>query len=233
MPVRASRRATFVLVVIAVISIVLVIGVVAGAGSRFTTNAGPVQGQGAVTSEDRTTTPFRRISVGAGMRVIVGTGSATSVILKAQQNLLPLITTDVQGDQLVVGIAPPGITSTEPITLTIQVPELDAVALGAGTTGTLEDMGGPLAVDVSAGAAIIAIGQVESLAVTASGGAVAKLGDLPAASAVVGLTAGSTVELHVTGTVTGTADGGSTLVLTQSPGSVDVKTTGGATVQGG
>ena len=233
MPVRASRRATFVLIAIAAISIVLVIGVVAGAGSRLTTKAGPVQGQGAVTSEDRTTPPFRRIDVGAGMRVIVGTGGATSVTLGAQPNLLPLITTEVQGDQLVVEVAPPGVTSTEPITLTVKVPELDAVTLGAGATGTVEDMGGPLAVDVSAGATITAIGNVESLAVTASSGAVAKLGELPAASAIVTLTAGSTVELRVTGPVTGTADGGSTLVLTRKPGSVDVKTTGGATVRGG
>jgi hypothetical protein len=88
-------------------------------------------------------------------------------------------------------------------------------------------------VDLSAGAAMKAIGQVESLDVTASGGAVATLGDLPAGSAVVTLTGGSSVEMHVTGGVTGTADAGSTLVLTEKPGSVDVKTTGGATVTGG
>jgi len=233
MPIRASRRATLVLAVVAVTSTALVIGVVVGAVSMLTAPAAPVPGQGAVTSEDRTTTPFRQISVNVGMKVIVGTGSATSVTLEAQQNLLSLITTEVQGDRLVVEVAPPGVTSTEPITLTIQVPELDSVTLGAGATGTVEDMGGPLAVDVSAGATIIAIGGVETLAVTASGGAVAKLGDLPAGSAVVTLTGGSSVELHVTGAVAGTADAGSTLVLTQKPGSVDVKTTGGARIQGG
>ena len=233
MPARASRRATIVLAIVAVASTVLVIGVVAGAVSMLTAPAAPVPGQGAVTSEDRTATPFRQISVNVGMKVIVGTGRDTSVTLEAQQNLLPLITTEVRGDQLVVEVAPPGVTSTEPITLTIQVPELDSITLGAGVTGTVEDMGGPLAVDVSAGATIIAIGGVESLALRASAGAVAKLGDLPAGSAAVALTGGSSAELHVTGAVTGTADAGSTLVLTQKPGSVDVKTTGGATVQGG
>lgn len=233
MPARAPRRATIVLVIVAVASTTLVIGVAACAVSLLTSPATPVPGQGAVTSEDRTTTPFRQISVGVGMKVIVGTGSQTSVTLEAQPNLLPLITIEVQGDRLVVEAAPPGVTSTVPITLTIQMPELDAITLGEGATATVEDMGGPLAVDVSAGATIIAIGGVESLDVTASAGAVAKLGDLPAGSAAVALTGGSSAELHVTGAVTGTADAGSTLVLTQKPGSVDVKTTGGATVQGG
>jgi hypothetical protein len=230
---RASRRATSVLAAVAVASIALVIGVAVFALPLLSSQASPVQGRGNTASEDRTTTSFRRISVGVGMKVVVGTGSETSVTLEAQQNLLPLITTEVQGDQLVVEATAPGVTSTQPITLTIRMPELDSIALSAGASGTLEDMGGPLAVDVSAGATIIAIGEVDSIGVTASGGAVAKLGDLPAGSAVVTLTGASSVELHVIGAVTGTADGGSALVLTQKPGSVDVKTTGGATVQGG
>jgi hypothetical protein len=233
MPARASRRATLVLAAIAGCSTLLVIGLVVRAMPQLTSPAAPVQGQGEVASEDRTTTAFRSINVGAGLNVIVGTGGDTSVTLSAQQNLLKLITTEVRDNQLVVGAEPPGVTSTKPITITIQVPELDSITLSAGATGTLEDMGGPLAVDLSAGAAMKAIGQVESLGVTASGGAVATLGDLPAGSAVVTLTGGSSVEMHVTGAVTGTAAAGSTLVLTEKPGSVDVKTTGGATVTGG
>jgi hypothetical protein len=230
---RASRRSTLILAVVAIASTALLIVVAVFAGTLLLAPAAPVPGQGNVVAEDRTTTSFRRINVAVGMKVIVGTGSETSVTLEAQQNLLTLITTEVRGDELVVEATPPGVTSTEPITLTIQVPDLDAVTLAAGASGTVEDMGGSLAVDVSAGSTILAIGEVESLGVTASGGAVATLGDLPAGSAVVTLTGGSTVRLHVTGAVTGTADGGSTLVLTQQPGSVDVKTTGGATVQGG
>jgi len=233
MPARASGRATLVLAVAAAFSILLVVGVVACGIPSLLPQATPVQGQGKVATEDRTTTAFRSISVGAGMKVIVGTGGETSVTLSAQPNLLPLITTVVQDDQLVVGVTAPGVTSTEPIVLTVTVPELDTISLSAGASGILEDMGGPLAVDVSAGATMKAIGQIESLGITASGGANAALGDLVAGSAVVTLSGGSTVTVHVTGAVTGTADAGSTLVLTEKPASVDVKASGGATIQGG
>ena len=233
MPARASRRASLAVAVTAACSTLLATGFVACALPPLSSQAAPVEGQGDVVSEDRSTADFRHISVGAGINVIVGTGGDTSVTVAAQPNVLKMITTEVQDGQLVVQAAAPGFTSTQPVTLTISVPELDSITLSAGATGTLEDMGGPLAVDVSAGSAMKAIGQVESLRLTASSGAVAKLGDLVAGSAVVALSGGSTAEMQVTGPVTGTADGGSTLVLTKKPAGVDVKTSGGASVQGG
>ena len=233
MPSRAHRRASILLALAAASSTVLAVTVAACGLAPTSPQGSTVQGEGEVTSEDRTTTAFSHVSVGAGIHVVVRTGAETSVTLAAQENLLPLITTDVQGDQLVVEVAAPGISSTEPITLTIHLPELASIALSAGASGTVEVVGSALAVDVSAGAVIKAIGEVDALKVTASSGATAALGEVAAGSAIVNLTGGSSAELHVTGAVTGTADGGSTLVLTEKPASVDVTTTGGASVQGG
>lgn len=233
MPSRAPRRASILLALAAVSSTVLAVTVAACGLQPLSSQRSTVQGEGEVTSEDRTTTAFSHVSVGAGMHVIVRSGAETSVTLAAQENLLPLITTDVQGDQLVVEVAAPGISSTEPITLTVHLPELASIALSAGASGTVEVVGRALTVDVSAGAVIKAIGEVDALKLTASSGATAALGEVAAGSAIVNLTGGSTAELHVTGAVTGTADGGSTLVLTEKPASVDVTTSGGASVQGG
>jgi hypothetical protein len=230
---RAPRRAAIVLFVAAVSSTALAVAAAACVLPPLSSQAATVQGEGELASEDRTTTAFSHVSVDAGMHVIVRTGAETSVTLSAQQNLLPLITTVVKGDQLVVEVTPPGISSTKPITLTIHVPELASVTLSAGAGGTLELVGGTLAVDVSAGATVKAIGELDVLRLTASSGASAKLGEVTTGSASVTLTGASSAELHVTGAVTGTADAGSTLVLTEKPASVDVKTSGGASVQGG
>lgn len=232
MPARAPRRATFALAIPAVAGLALAIGLAACGLPPLSSQAAPVQGTGEVVSQDRTTTPFHHVSVGAGINVIVGKGD-TSVTLAAQENLLTLITTEVRDDQLVVEVTPPGVTSTKPIALTVQVPELASITLSAGANGTIEIESGSLAVDVSAGATIKAIGTLDTLKLTASSGATAKLGELQVGSAAVTLSGGSSAELHVTGAVTGSADAGSTLVLTVKPASVDVKTSGGATVQGG
>ncbi len=233
MPARAPRRATVVLAAAAVVSALLATGVTACMLSPLASQATPVQGEGAVTSVDRTTAGFSHVSVGAGMNVTVRIGSELSVTLAAQPNLLGLITTDVRDGQLVVEVASPGIFTNRPVALTIHVPELASITLSAGASGTLEVAGGSLAVDVSADATIKAIGELDSLKLTASSGATAQLGEIRAGSATVTLTGGSSAELHVTGAVTGTADGGSTLRLTETPASVDVKTSGGASVQGG
>lgn len=233
MPARAPRRATFVLAVAAVASALLATGLSACILSPLASEPTPVQGEGAIESVDRTTAGFSHVSVGVGMHVTVRTGSELSVTLAAQPNLLKLITTDVRDGQLIVEIASPGISSTRPISLTIHVPELASITLSAGASGTLEVAGGSLAVDVSAGATIKGIGEVDSLKLTASSGASAALGEIRAGSASVTLTGGSSAELHVIGAVTGVADAGSTLKLTEKPASVDVSTTGGASVQGG
>jgi hypothetical protein len=231
MPARAPRRATLVLAVVA--SSALVIGLAACVLPPLASQDTTVKGSGAVASEDRTTVDFRHVSVGAGMKVVVGTGGTLAVSLAAQPNLLKLITTDVQDGQLVVKAAAPGITSSEPITLTISVPVLESISLSAGATGTIEVVGGSLSVDVSAGATIKGIGTLDNLKLTASSAGTASLAEVTAAAATVTLTGGSLAEMHVTGAVTGTADAGSTLKLTAKPASMDVKTSGGATVQGG
>ncbi|MCJ7710599.1 MAG: DUF2807 domain-containing protein, partial [Chloroflexi bacterium] len=175
MPSRAPRRASILLALAAVSTMMLAVTVAACGLAPTSSQEGTVQGEGEVTSEDRTTTAFSHVSVGAGMHVIVRSGAETSVTLAAQENLLPLITTDVQGDQLVVEVAAPGISSTEPITLTVHLPELASIALSAGASGTVEVVGRALTVDVSAGAVIKAIGEVDALKLTASSGATAAL----------------------------------------------------------
>jgi hypothetical protein len=66
-----------------------------------------------------------------------------------------------------------------------------------------------------------------------SSGSHAKLGQLTAQYAEITVTDGSTAELAVVTKVSGTADGGSTVVLTSKPAQTSIETTSGASVQGG
>jgi hypothetical protein len=238
MPARAPRRVTAILAVVAAATTLFAVAAAVFVIRPLLTQTaanGPVAvaGQGAVKSEDRTAGLFRGVKVGAGIKVVIGTGSEAKVTLAAQANLLPMIHTDVTAGQLVLTVDAPGFTSTDPVTLTVEVPALDSISLGEGATATVEDVGGLLSVDLSGGATILAIGEVASLRLTAAGGSAARLGEVLTESAIVTLTGASRAELHVTGAVTGTADGGSSLVLQAKPASLDVTTSGGATIEGG
>lgn len=231
---RAPRRAAPGLILAAALAFGLA-PVLAGCGllpSSESAGGGTV-GTGEVQPEARELAPFTRISVGAGLKVIVGAATEQSVTVTAQGNLLPAIKTEVTDGQLIVTIPSPGVTSTEPMSLTVKIPELESVALSAGSVGFIEHTGGNLYLDVSGGAEITAIGTTPDLRLVTSSGSHAKLGQLSAQYAEITVTDGSSAEVNVVTKVSGTADGGSTVVLTGKPAQNTITTTSGATVQGG
>lgn len=193
----------------------------------------PVAGAGDVATDDRTAGEFTSISAGAGLNVVIATGAATEVTLTAQSNLLPYVSTTVTSGQLVVTVEPPGISSDKPVTLRVTMPTLLSLSLGEGSTGTMEARSEAMAINLSGGADLKAIGSVGQLALTATGGAKAELGDLAVERCTVAMGGGAQATLRVSTTLTGTADGGATISLVTTPATQAVTTSGGATVVGG
>jgi hypothetical protein len=235
MPSRAPRRAAPRLVLAAMAALVLA-PVLAGCGvlPPLASAGAGVVGEGDVQTETRELPPFTRVSVAAGMKVIIGAAAAQKVSVAAQSNVLPAIKTEVVEGQLIVTlVAEGGVTTTKPMSLTVAIPVLESVALSAGSVGFVEHTGGKLLLDVSGGAEITGIGTTPDLRLTATTGSHAKLGELVAQVAEISINDGATAELNVVTSLTGVADGGSTVMLTSKPATVDVVTTSGATVQGG
>jgi hypothetical protein len=231
MPVRAPRRAvTRLLPVIAALLIGLVL---AGCGAPSSEEPAPVEGTGEIQTELRELPPFTRVSVAAPMKVIVGYNAEPSVSLAAQGNVLMVIRTEVVDGQLIVTIPSPGVEATQPMAITIRLPALESVALSAAAVGYVEHTGSGLNLDISGAAQLTAIGDTPDLRLNASTGSHAKLNELVAQYAQVSLNDGSTAELNVVTSVTGTATGGSTVILTGDPAQVTIEATSGATVQGG
>jgi hypothetical protein len=234
MPARARGRAASRRVLAAVAALLLV-PALAGCGATPTgpEASGGIEGTGEVFTEVRELDPFTRVSVGAGMKVIIGEAAEQQVTVAAQQNLLPAIETVVVDGQLIVTIAAPGVSTTQPMSLTLRMTQVESVALSAGSVGFVEHTGDGIYLDVSGGSEMTAIGDTAELRLTASSGSHAKLGELVAQYAQVDVNDGSSAELTVVTSITGKADGGSTIILTSKPATVDVETLSGATVQGG
>jgi hypothetical protein len=92
---------------------------------RASNAPGPVQGEGDVASEDRTAGAFQHISASGGIHLEITEGAPTSVMLTAQPNILPLVTTEVADGQLIVNVAAPGFTSSQPVTLVVVADAVD------------------------------------------------------------------------------------------------------------
>ena len=118
-------------------------------------------------------------------------------------NILPLIKTEVVEGQLIVTLeAEGGVTTTKPMSLTVEIPVLESVALSAGSVGYLEHTGGELKLDVSGGAEITGIGTTPDLRLTATTGSHAKLGELVAQTAEISINDGATAEINVVTSLT-------------------------------
>ena len=233
MPSRAPRRAATRLLPALIAGLLLVMALAACGAPPGEEGADAVEGTGEIQSELRELPPFTRVSVAAGMKVIVGYNAAQSVSLAAQGNVLTAIRTEVVDAQLIVTIPPPGVEATQPMAITIKLPALESVALSSGAVGYVEHTGSGLNLDISGGVELTAIGDTPDLRLNVTTGSHARLDELVAQYAQVSLNDGSTAELNVVTSVTGTASGGSTVILSGSPAQVEIEATSGATVQGG
>jgi hypothetical protein len=231
MPARAHRRATRPrLVLAAVIALALS---VAGCGDiSWAPPATPTAGDGPIVTETRTESAFDRVSVSAPVKVVIGEAEDAEVIVEAQENVLPLLSTEVVEGQLVVSVVAPGFSTSDENypRITIKGPGLTSLAIAGGSIGTLESTVDDLRLDVSGQSVLTAIGSVPTVTLSMAQGSHAELAELMVRDATVKMTDGSAATMTITGSVSGVANGGSTLTLTQQPASQTVQVSGGGSV---
>jgi hypothetical protein len=189
-----------------------------------------VVGAGSVLTETREVgTDFDRVEVGGGIVLDVTVGPETSVELEAQENLLPILRTEVTGGTLSVRNTE-NYAATEPVRLTVTVPRLVGVDLSGGSVGTVRALDADVfAVELTGGAELTATGTVRELSLLASGGSRARLEGLGAESAEIEVSGGGDARLAATERVAGDASGGSTVQVTGGA-SIEVEATGGSDV---
>jgi hypothetical protein len=189
-------------------------------------------GQGPLKSETRTTPAFSKVEVSNGIRLAVQIGPTQSVEVRAQENILPVIATEVQGDTLRVH-STQGFTTSEGVTVTVVNPTLSGIAMSGGSQGTATGLASEsLGIELSGGSALTATGSATKLALDISGGSRAILNELIAATVVLDASGGSNVQVHASGDVTGSASGASRVTVTGG-GKVNVESTGGSVVSSG
>jgi hypothetical protein len=150
----------------------------------------------------------------------------------AQENLLPVIATDLRGETLSIQ-ASEDFTTLEPVTVTVVVPALDGITLSGGSQAVIDGLDAEsLELRIRGGAQVTAAGSVDNVGLDAGGGAMASLEDLSARVATVSMDGGATATLTASGEVSGTAAGGSRLTVL-GDAVVSVEESGGSEVARG
>ena len=189
-----------------------------------------VTGSGNLISRSFELDGFTRIDASHGAEVAVTRGDAFSVNVEVDDNVADELDVSVSGDTLFVGLK---VDSQINVTFRVQVtmPELKGVSVSGGSRLQAVLAGEDLAVNVSGGSRATLTGTAGRVSINASGGSQALLADLAAGDINMEASGGSHVEVNSSGRVSGEASGGSSVVVSGSPSSVNVETSGGASVK--
>jgi hypothetical protein len=112
---------------------------------------GAIEGSGKVIEDSRSVPAFQKLRLDGGFDVLVQIGGPAKVVVRADDNLQPLIVTRVEGDTLVVGTEQEkNVHSRSKVLVTVTTPSLSAAALrGSGDLTIDGARGGPFELSLS------------------------------------------------------------------------------------
>jgi hypothetical protein len=190
------------------------------------------RGEGAVKTDTRDVGAFSRIETGAGIGVTVRVGPARALEVHAQENLLPIIVTEVQNDTLFLRSAHV-YTTSEKVEVVLTTPTLSRIVLSGGSRGSIDGLAAnDMEIELSGGSRLTATGDVEDLTLGMSGGSTATLDGLSTSTIRLDASGGSTATVRAAGEVRGSASGGARITVLGAA-KLTVDTTGGSDVDRG
>jgi hypothetical protein len=211
-----------------------------------------VPGSGTLKQESREVPDFTSVEVGSAISATVRVGPKAPIVLEGDDNLLPLITTEVRDGRLVVAVqSGENLRPSRPIAVTITTPELSGVAAsgaakldavaapakrfaidasGAANVTVREVDAETITIDLSGATRVTLAGKAKSATLGVSGASNLKAAGLTAGSVEVDVSGASDVEVGATAAVKGELSGASNLRVVGSPAVQQVAISGASRV---
>jgi hypothetical protein len=99
-----------------------------------------VKGSGNVTKEERSVDAFKELSVRGSMDVYLTQGPSKAAVIEAEDNLIPLIEFEREGDKLIIRERRhTNINATKPMRIYLSTPELENIGLAGSGNINLEN----------------------------------------------------------------------------------------------
>ena len=188
------------------------------------------KGSGNVVSERRDISEFSGIDVGGIYKVDVTIGEDFSVEIETDDNLLPLISTEVDGDVLKIESSK-RFKPSDQVRVHVTAPDIRSLDISGAArievTGVAND---ELTVDASGASKVNLSGETQKLTVDVSGATSVDAEQLTAQDAAVDSSGAGNVAVNVTGELRADGSGASKIYYSGSPATVVKKTSGAGKV---
>lgn len=189
-----------------------------------------VEGSGQAVTEQRDVPPFTELRIRGAVATEVRIGDPQSVAITGDDNVVRVIKTEVRDGRL--SIEPEkSYDSDVPLRVAIVVPELEEIEASGAATVTVSGLDADeLSIKASGASMVRASGSAERIDAEASGASRIGLEELTAEEAEADASGASTIEVTVSGQLSGSASGASTVTYAGNP-QVDVSRSGASNVR--
>jgi Putative auto-transporter adhesin, head GIN domain len=228
---RTSRRPyVFLLAMLIVLGATAVLVLVGQDRSGSSTE----QGSGTPVTQERDLPSFAAVDLAGTNSVRVTVGPEQSVAVRADDNLLDHVTTDVSNGRLTIGELG-SFTASTPMSVDITVPNLERVALtGTGSVAVEGVRADDFAVELQGTGSILAVGAARRLHAKLDGDGDGQLQDLAARDVIATVSGTGRLRVHATGSLEASVPGTGSIVYSGNPTKVTESVTGtGTIVEGG
>lgn len=197
---------------------------------NFSANFGGVAGSGNIITEKRDISDFRSIQVGGIFKVEITAQKDFGVEVVADDNLLPIIRTEVDGGVLKIE-AEKHIKSHGPILVRISAPDIESIDASGASAVTVADIDNTeFSVESSGASKVSASGKTQKLTVDVSGAGRIDLEELTAADANVDASGASHVDLTAIGSLSMDASGASRITYSGGAKNIEKKSSGASNI---
>lgn len=185
-----------------------------------------LQGSGVSVTQARTVPPFQAVELAGASEVTVRVGQRQAVAVQADDNLLDRITTEVVGGALVIETRG-SFSTASPMTVSVVVPELDAVTLSG--TGAIRIDGvdqQEFQLQLPGDGLVAVAGRVDRLEASLAGTGDAQLQELIARDVVATVPGTGRLQVYATRSLDASVAGTGAIFYTGNPSDVNESVTG-------
>jgi hypothetical protein len=187
-------------------------------------------GSGTAAEQARHVAAFSRVDLSGSSNVTIHAGGRQSVVVRADDNQLGQVTTQVHAGTLVIGTRG-SFTTNSPMSVEISVPSLEALTLGGSGALTASNIRGPrVSVRLSGSGVVRASGTVTRLDVSLGGSGDAQLDQLVAREVHAVLAGSGRIVTRATDTLRASLPGSGTIVYSGNPPHVMTSITGSGAI---
>lgn len=223
----ATRNGAPVVLGIAAVGIATAALVVALTRDTGSKSSSRIEGSGVSQTVSRAVPAFSKVELAGVGLVRVHPGSPQGVTVSGDDNIVPLVTTEVRDGTLVVGQKEGSFSTRKPLVVDVRAPAVAGSILSGMGDLTVDGVSGrTFAVDLSGSGKLDVGGNVTALDATVSGTGAAQLEHLVTRDAKVVLSGLGSAHVFVTHSLDASVDGMGSVVYGGNPQHVQKQVTG-------